>query len=98
MPNKTRVFKTATPAIVGLALALGGCSKEPQQASPDQVADQLNSAAAQSDPKAAAVINKRADELRGQESAAPPGEPGSYTQETMRQAGAAAAQSDAPAQ
>jgi hypothetical protein len=90
-------MKAVTPVIVAAALALSACGKEPQQASPSQEADQLDQAAAQSDPTAAAVIRERADELRGQESAAPAGEPGSYTQETMRKAGEAAAPSDAPA-
>jgi hypothetical protein len=60
-------------------------------------ADQLDKAAAQSDPTAVAVIREGADALRNQENAAPAGEPGSYTQQTMRKAGEAAAPSDAPA-
>jgi predicted small lipoprotein YifL len=84
------------PAIAAITLALGACGqKQPEQASPSQEADQLDKAAAQSDPKAAEVMNERADELRGMGSAAPAGEPGSYTQDTMREAGAAASSSEA---
>jgi predicted small lipoprotein YifL len=83
------------PAMAAITLALGACGqKEPEQATPSQEADQLDNAAAQSDPKAAEVMNKRADELRGMQSAAPAGEPGSYTQDTMREAGAAASPSE----
>jgi len=83
------------PALAGLTLALSACGNEPEQATPSEEADKLDQAAAQSDPKAAAVISKRADELRGMGSAAPAGEPGSFTQETMREAGAAASQTEA---
>lgn len=83
------------PALAGITLALSGCGKEPEQATPSQEAEKLDQAAAQSDPKAAQVISKRADELRGMESAAPAGEPGSFTQDTMREAGAAASQTEA---
>ena len=83
-----------------ITIALAGCNSEPsadaEQVPADKVADQLDQAATQSDPRAAEVIHERADNLRGMESAAPVGEPGSYAQETMRQAGAAAAQSGTP--
>lgn len=88
-------IRTLTP-LIGLAFAMSACSKEPEQteqASPDQMADKLDQAADQSDPAAAKVIEKRADELRGMESAAPAGQPGSYAQDTMSEAGAAAAPS-----
>lgn len=95
MIKKTLLNLTAAPVALALVATLGACSKQPEQASADQVADQLDEAAAQSDPTAAAVIDKRADDLRGMESVAPPGAPGSYAQETMRDAGAAAAGTDA---
>jgi hypothetical protein len=98
MSNRTRVFTSAAPVLAGVALALSGCNKEPQQATASQAADQLDQAATQSDPKAAAVMNKRADELRESGSSEAAGEPGSFTQDTMSKAGAAAAQSEAPAQ
>lgn len=93
--------KTLTAMTTLAALALGACSSEPapapEQTSADQVADKLEQAAAQSDPKAAEVINKRANELRGSSSVAPPGQPGSYAQDTMQEAGAAAAETGTPA-
>lgn len=93
--------KTLTAITTLGALALGACGSEPQQteqASADQVADKLEQAADQSDPKAAKVINRRADELRGSGAVAPPGQPGSYAQKTMQEAGAAAAETGTPAQ
>lgn len=103
--------KTLIAAASLAALWLGGCSSEQQpaaeqtsaeqasaeQTSAEQVADQLEQAADQSDPKAAAVIDKRAQELRGSGSVAPPGEPGSYAQKTMQEAGAVAAETGSPA-
>ncbi|MEW9855361.1 hypothetical protein [Novosphingobium sp. M1R2S20] len=77
----------------GLALAVTACG---EQDSADKVADQLDEAAEQSGPRAAEVIEDRADELRERETAAPPGQPGSYAQETMRRAGAAAVASETP--
>jgi predicted NBD/HSP70 family sugar kinase len=92
MLKKTLGFVSAAAVI-----ALGACSdKQPEQASASQVADKLDQAAAQSDPTAAAVIDKRADNLRNMGTSAP--DANAYAQETMRQAGAAASQSDAPAQ
>jgi len=88
----------AGPAIVGLALALSGCNKAPEQTSASEAADQLDQAAQQSDPKAAAVMKDRADELRQNGSSEAAGEPGSFTQDTMSKAGAAATQSDSAAQ
>lgn len=82
---------TRLSLVLGLALALAACGGEPEQASPDEVADKLEQAADQSDPKAAEVIDQRAQELRGSASVAPPGEAGSYAQKTMEEAGAAAA-------
>jgi hypothetical protein len=97
MLKKMLGFVSTAPVVLGLVAGLAACSdKQPQQASADQVADKLDQAAAQSDPTAAAVIDKRADNLRGMGSSAP--DPNAYAQETMRQAGAAASQSDAPAQ
>jgi hypothetical protein len=94
--------KTLTAVTTLAALALAACGSEQQPAaeptSADQVADKLDQAAAQSDPKAAEVIQQRADELRGSASVAPPGEPGSYAQKTMQEAGAAAAETGTPAQ
>ena len=94
--------KTLAAVTTMAALALGACSSEPapapEQTSADQVADQLDQAADQSDPKAAKVINQRADELRGSGAVAPPGQPGSYAQKTMQEAGAAAAETGTPAQ
>jgi hypothetical protein len=94
--------KTLTTMTTLAALALGACSSEPapapEQTSADQVADTLDQAAQQSDPKAAEVIKQRADELRGSGAVAPPGQPGSYAQDTMQEAGAAAAQTGTPAQ
>jgi hypothetical protein len=93
--------KTLTAMTLSGSLALGACSSEPapapEQTSADQVADKLEQAADQSDPKAAEVMNKRADELRGSGAVAPPGQPGSYAQDTMQEAGAAAAETGAPA-
>lgn len=102
--------KTLIAAASLAALWLGACSSEQQpaaeqssaeasaeQTSAEQVADQLEQAADQSDPTAAAVIDKRAQELRGSGSVAPPGEPGSYAQKTMQEAGAAAAETGTPA-
>jgi hypothetical protein len=88
--NRVKLFGLASACAI--IVALGGCNSEPQQEPAEKVADQLDQAASQSDPKAAEVISERADQLRGMESAAAPGEPGSYAQETMRQAGAAAAE------
>lgn len=93
--------KTLTAAMTLTALGLSACGSEqqpaPEPTSADQVADKLDQAAAQSDPQAAEVINQRADELRGSASVAPAGEPGSYTQKTMQEAGAAAAETGTPA-
>lgn len=86
---------TVSIALTALTLGLSACGKAPEQATPSQEADKLDQAAAQSDPKAAEVINKRADELRGMQSAAPAGEPGSFAQDTMQEAGAAASQTEA---
>lgn len=74
---------------LGLVLALSACGSEPKQASPDQVADKLDQAAAQSDPQAAEVMTERADQIRGMESTAPLDDPNSAAQQTMREAGAA---------
>ena len=87
---------TLTTAGILAALALAGCQSQPEQASADQMADKLEQAADQSDPKAAAVIDQRAEELRGSASVAPAGEPGSYAQKTMQEAGAAQAETVAP--
>jgi hypothetical protein len=88
--------KTSIAVTTLAALALGACGsgQQPaaQETTADQVADKLEQAADQSDPEAAAVINKRADELRGAGTVAPPGQPGSYAQDTMQEAGAAAAE------
>jgi len=87
--------KTMTAITAVAALALSACSSEPapapQPTSADQIADKLEQAADQSDPKAAAVIDQRAEELRGSGTVEAPGQPGSYTQKTMQEAGAAAA-------
>ncbi len=91
--------KTITATGVLASLALSACSSEPtpapQPTSADQVADKLEQAADQSDPKAAAVIDQRADELRGSGTVEAPGQPGSYTQKTMQEAGAAAVETGA---
>lgn len=91
--------KTITATALLAALALGACSSEPAPASEatsaDQVADKLEQAADQSDPKAAAVIDQRAEELRSSGTVDAPGQPGSYTQKTMQEAGAAAAETGA---
>jgi hypothetical protein len=93
--------KTSIAMTTLAALTLGACGsgQQPaaQETSADQVADKLEQAADQSDPKAAEVINQRADELRGSGDVAPPGQPGSYAQKTMQEAGAAAAETGTPA-
>jgi len=92
MLKKTHRNVVAAPALMGLALALSACGTKTEQASPDQVADKLSQAADQSDPTSAAIIDRRADELRRQSSVAPADEAGSYAQDTMEEAGAASAQ------
>ncbi|MET1756661.1 hypothetical protein ABVV53_14550 [Novosphingobium sp. RD2P27] len=81
---------------LSLTFALAACGGE--QTSADRVADKLDEAAEQSGPVAAEVIEERADQLRERETAAPVGQPGSYAQDTMRKAGAAAVQGEVPSE
>lgn len=94
---KTRMNVSAAALGLAAALVLGACSQEPEQVPADAAADKLDAAAAESDPQAAAVMRERAEAMRGMESVAPMDEPGSYTQDTMSKAGAAAAQDPTPA-
>lgn len=64
---------------------------EQEQVSGDVVANELEEAAAQSDPAAAEVLEDAAETARGRESMTPVDEPGSFAQEAMEEAGEAAA-------
>lgn len=83
-------------ALTGLAaLSLAACQSEPQVKSGEETADQLEKAADQSDPAAAKVMNERADDIRGMASAGTLDNPEAPAQDTMREAGAAAARTGA---
>lgn len=81
--------RLALTAIIATSLAACGSNSNPQEASASQAADQLDSAAAQSDPEAAAVMTTRADELRGSGTSAALDDPAGPVQDTMREAGTA---------
>ena len=69
---------------VPMLLLVAACSGE------DSTAEQLENAAEQSDPAAAAVLNNTAEALREQEGPAPPG----TAQEALERAGQAQVQRD----
>lgn len=76
--------RLALTAIIATSLAACGSNSNPQETTASQAADQLDSAAAQSDPEAAAVMTKRADELRGSGTSAALDDPAGPVQDAMR--------------
>jgi hypothetical protein len=75
---------------VAAALALGACAK---QSTAENAADQLDNAAAQSDPAAAAELENAADAIRDNEVDVAVNAPGSAAQQALENAGEAQARS-----
>lgn len=76
---------------VAIASLLAGCEGSSESMSGDAAAEKLDEAAEQSDPAARQVIERRADEARGMPSVGNVDDPDSYVQDTMEEAGRAAA-------
>lgn len=87
-------MKTFLFALAGTSL-LAACGGEPPrqegQVSGEEVAEKLEEAADQSDPRAEEVLEDAADEAEDRESLQPVDEAGSFAQEAMRKAGEAQA-------
>ena len=81
-------MKSAIPLVTLLMLAACGG----QQSASENTADQLDAAAEQSTPEAAAVLENQADSIRDRNAAAPAGQPGSPAQNALQDAGNAQAQ------
>ena len=74
-------------ALAAPLLILGACSgQSANQAAADAQADQLDNAAEQSTPEAAAELHDQADAMRENGVTGAPGEPGSSTQNAVEQA------------
>jgi type VI protein secretion system component VasK len=79
----------ASALILLMSAACSGNSS--QQSAADNQADQLDNAAEQSTPEAAAVLENQADAIRDNGAAGAPGQPGSTTQQALEEAGQAQA-------
>ena len=81
----TRAAIFALPLLLGLAACGGGGGKA------EQAADQLEKAAAQSDPTSAAVLENAADDVRATGNTMALGQPGSPAQQALEKAANASA-------
>jgi hypothetical protein len=87
-------MKIAPALALAAALGLAACG---QQSPAENTAAALESAAEQSTPEAAAVLENQAEQIREQNVTAPIGEPGSPGQQALQAAGKAQAQNSAAA-
>ena len=84
MPRKISAF-----AALLVLPACGGPAEETAPVSGESVAEKLEGAADQSGPAAKQVLESAAAEARQHPTMVPPGEPGSFVQDTMERAGKA---------